>query len=199
MKQVGLTTSDAYGVSRVSRDPRLQACCKGLQTAITLQHVMLARDVSASRNICPSLAFVRTWGACAFKFLLCVFLWSTVLHLVSRPSKSIWLACRCQYVTLRLLWRGFIFSWSKVCTCPPLHKNLNASPSWIGLPHSHGLCDIRCITPVSQRRNWRTQQLSDVPKTCQIVEKQRWIPSNLAFKLPALPFCCSHFWKTPLN
>lgn len=86
MKQEGLTTSDAYDASR---DPWLQACCKGLPTAITLQHVMLARDVSASRNICLSLAFVRTWGACAFNFLLCVFLWSTVLHFVSKPSKSL--------------------------------------------------------------------------------------------------------------
>lgn len=56
MKQVGLTSSD-YSASPDTQPP---ACCNGLPTALTLQLViMLARHVSAPRNICLLLTFVR--------------------------------------------------------------------------------------------------------------------------------------------
>lgn len=101
MKQVGLTTSEAYGASR---DTRLQACCKGLPTAITLQHVtMLARDVSASGNICLSLAFVRYLEKTVSSSSFYVFSSRLLFCIVSKQSKAIWLACSCQYIMLRLL------------------------------------------------------------------------------------------------
>lgn len=161
---------------------------------MTLNYKLVTACNHISLNLKKHLPFTGfreiTWVDHVFKFLLHFFLSSTVVHHISRRSKSIWLACSCQYVMLRLLWRGIISSLSEVHTCPPLHKNLNTSPSWTDLTYSHGLCDMRFITTTLQRGNWRTRKLSDVPKTCQTVEEQEVNSMKLisASKLPAHPF-----------
>lgn len=156
---MGLTSSEGYCASRDTQPP---ARCNGLPTALTLQHViMLARDVSAPRNICLSLAFERqnmSWSSFYVFFLL-----STVLHRISKWSESMWFVCSCQYVMP-------VSSLPRARTCPALRKNLNTALSWTELPHSQGLCDRRCMTPTLQRGNWRTQKQINVPMICQAVK-----------------------------
>lgn len=127
---------------------------------------------------------------CVLKFLLYFFLLSAVLHCISKWSRSTWLAGSCQYATLRLVWRGSISRLPEPCTCHPLQNNWNTSLPWMDLPHSHGFCDMRPLTPTSQRElknaeaPWSTQNTPSWRKRGESYSTKL----NSAFKVPAHPF-----------
>lgn len=147
------------------------AHCNDLPTALTLQHgIMSARDVSAPRNICLSLAFVR-WTMSSSSF----YVFFPLVYCSESYFYTEWVHVIC----LQLPVCNAHFRFAQGTYLPCITQEFEHCPVLNRFTHSHGSCDTRCMTPTLQRGNWRTQKQMNEPKMWQTVKLERGTPSDL--------------------